>query len=842
MSASSLLMSSDKKIEGWSYQNALDQLDPPSAGKLGQAVPRMDVAALIKAKRLRLQREKQEKEAEGESDSDDDDDDDDKIHDDFEDDDVEEQEDNSSGDDDDDANEATGSGSSSDSDDDEGPADESHRDLEDDVLKTRVGKNERDEAETEAGDEQGDNEENDNEDDEDSDNDSDSENDQADSDKEESAKAAAFFEDKPNGSKQDEIAVFAQLTLSRPLLRGVASMGFVKPTPIQAEVIPLALAGRDICASAVTGSGKTAAFLLPILERLLHRYSGRTKCVILTPTRELAAQCLGMMATLAQFTDLRACLIVGGAKNVQAQAAELRGRPDIIVATPGRLLDHVTNSQGVSLEEVEFLVLDEADRLLDLGFQDEVNEIIKSCPVARQTLLFSATMNTKVDDLISLSLKRPVRVQVSDKDKGKNLEVAPRLEQEFIRVRVGNEGMNREGMLLALLTRTFTEQTIVFFDTKAAAHRLMILCGLCGIKCAELHGNLTQTQRLTALEDFRKGEVDVLLATDLAARGLDINAVKTVINFEMPNNVETYVHRIGRTARAGRGGRSCTLIGEGRRHLMKDLIKDAEAKNKRNEKKSKGSFESGVIRSRSVPPAVVSHFTAKIKSLAPHVEEVIQAEAIARMDRLAEMEVIKASNIIEHSDEIMARPQREWFASGKQRENAKTLAAEKQQMIADKIGTGTHRMTRKKRRAREAREDMAAGDEGNGGDGDDGDGERPPPMPSAKSVARTFKRKEEAMARETAGMSTHDYDVAAEKKAAKKKKKLRNLTAADASGDGSLFQDEAISHAKKPSKKEIPAPAKSKFEFKGFDPTNSQKLGKKKGHKAFKSKAKFKRR
>jgi ATP-dependent RNA helicase DDX27 len=542
---------------------------------------------------------------------------------------------------------------------------------------------------------------------------------------------------------------------------------------------------------------------------------------------------------LAQFTDLRACLIVGGAKNVQAQAAELRGRPDVIVATPGRLLDHITNSQGVSLEEVEFLVLDEADRLLDLGFQDEVNEIIKSCPVARQTLLFSATMNTKVDDLVSLSLKRPVRVQVSDKDKGKNLEVAPRLEQEFIRVRVGNEGMNREGMLLALLTRTFTLQTIVFFDTKAAAHRLMILCGLCGIKCAELHGNLTQTQRLTALEDFRKGEVDVLLATDLAARGLDINAVKTVINFEMPNNVETYVHRIGRTARAGRGGRSCTLIGEGRRHLMKDLIKDAEAKNKRNEKKSKGSFESGVIRSRTVPPAVVSHFTAKIKALAPDVEEVIQAEFLARMDRLAEMEAMKATNIIEHSEEIMARPQKEWFASGKQRENAKTLAAEKQKMIADKVGTGTHRMTRKKRRAREAREDMA---EANQGDGDDDDGDRPPPMPSAKSIARGFKRKEEQAARDLNAMSTHDYDVAAEKKAAKKKKKLGTLTARDASGDGSLFQEERITHAKKRPKTEEPVAAKSSFDFKGFDPNNTKKLGKKKGHKAFKSKAKHKRR
>ena len=204
--------------------------------------------------------------------------------------------------------------------------------------------------------------------------------------------------------------------------------------------------------------------------------------------------------------------------NTTSQAAELRTRPDIVVATPGRLLDHITNSQGVDLDDLEFLILDEADRLLDLGFQDEVHEIIKSCPTERQTMLFSATMSTKVDELIKLSLKRPVRIQATDKRKkgveapsNNGVEVAPRLEQEFVRVRAGNEGVNREAMLLALLTRTFKNRVIVFFDTKSAAHRLMVICGLCGIKCAELHGNLTQVQRLEALEAFREGSVNVLL-------------------------------------------------------------------------------------------------------------------------------------------------------------------------------------------------------------------------------------------------------------------------------------------------------------------------------------------
>ena len=202
----------------------------------------------------------------------------------------------------------------------------------------------------------------------------------------------------------------------------------------------------------------------------------------------------------------------------------------------------------------------------------------------------------------------------------------------------------------------------------------MILCGLCGIQCAELHGNLTQQQRLTALEDFRQGNVDVLLATDLAARGLDIDRVQTVINFEMPSQIDTYVHRVGRAARAGRSGRSCTLIGEGRRHLMKEIIKNVESSNsKRNKNKSPTTTavvaaEKGVIRSRSIPAAVVAHFAAKIQTLEPHLEEVLQAEAVARMDRIAEMEAIKAQNIIELTQ---TRFRRDRSASGLPRASRK---------------------------------------------------------------------------------------------------------------------------------------------------------------------------
>jgi ATP-dependent RNA helicase DDX27 len=718
--------------------------------------------------------------------------------------------------------------SSDDSDSDDQPADNSHADLEDDVIKTRAGKEQQVEEEVkEDSDDHGD----DDEEEEEGSGSSDEEDDETN----EASKAAAFFDVHPSSSATGQpIEVFNQLNLSRPLLRGVAAMGFVKPTPIQTACLPLALAGRDICASAVTGSGKTAAFVLPMLEKLLHaRYTGRTKAVILTPTRELAAQCLGMLTTFAQFTKIRAVLIVGGTKNVQAQAAELRTKPEIVVATPGRLLDHVTNSTGFTLQDVEFLILDEADRLLDLGFQDEVHEIVKTCPPARrQTLLFSATMNTKVDDLVNLSLKRPVRVHITDKKNNKSIEVAPRLEQEFIRIRAGNEGLNREGMLLALLTRTFAQQTIVFFDTKVTAHRLMILCGLCGIKCTELHGNLTQQQRLTALDDFTTSKVDVLLATDLAARGLDMDRVETVINFEMPNQIESYVHRIGRTARAGRGGRSCTLIGEGRRHLMKELIKDAESKPKSDGTKN-GPFKSGVIRSRSIPAAVVVHFVNKIKSLESHVEEILQAEVVARMDRIVEMEAIKAQNIIERSDEIKARPAREWFTSNHEKMKlAKDNAVERARLIQEKAGTGMHRMTRKKRRGREALEDFA---EANADDGDE-DGERDhraaQPV-NIKSAARNTKRKNEEQEKEKLKMSLNDQTHVKEVKLKKKFK------AQDSAGDSSLFAEEKVALAPKPANEKAHV-IKSAYEFRGFKP--DLKLGKKQGHSSFKSKSKFKRR
>jgi len=299
---------------------------------------------------------------------------------------------------------------------------------------------------------------------------------------------------------------FTELNISRPLIRACEALGYKRPTPIQAACIPLALTGRDICGSAVTGSGKTAAFGLPILERLLFRPRRipAIRVLILTPTRELAVQVHSMLQKLAQFTDVSCCLVVGGLSS-KVQETALRARPDIVVATPGRMIDHLHNAQSVGLEELAILVLDEADRLLELGFTKEVHELVRMCPKRRQTMLFSATMTEEVDALVQLSLNSPVRLSADPSTKR-----PVTLSEEVVKIRPALEG-DKEAVLLALCTRTFRSKVIIFSGTKVEAHRLKILFGLSGLKAAELHGNLTQAMRLDALESFRKQEVVAIL-------------------------------------------------------------------------------------------------------------------------------------------------------------------------------------------------------------------------------------------------------------------------------------------------------------------------------------------
>mmetsp|Transcript_34663 Transcript_34663/g.55440 ORF Transcript_34663/g.55440 Transcript_34663/m.55440 type:complete len:899 (+) Transcript_34663:106-2802(+) len=477
--------------------------------------------------------------------------------------------------------------------------------------------------------------------------------------------------------KKPTVASFVELNLSRPLIRAVQALGFDRPTPIQAKAIPYALAGRDICGSAVTGSGKTAAFVLPVLERLLFRPKriAATRVLIVTPTRELTQQVLSMLEKLAQYTDIKAAGIVGGL-SMSMQAMELRSRPDIVVATPGRLIDHVRNTQSVDLDDVEILILDEADRLLELGFMDEVMELVKFCPKSRQTLLFSATMTTSVNQLAELSLNRPVRVQADPL-----YDMAARLVQEFVRIRPSRE-RDREAMLLALCTRSFKSKVIVFFSRKHHAHRMGIIFGLCGLKAAELHGNLTQRQRLEALQRFRDGHVDFLLCTDLASRGLDIKGVEVVINYEMSRDLSTYIHRVGRTARAGRGGRAVTLTGERQRQLTKEVLK----RSKQN------------VKSRTIPDKVIDSMKEQIVDLAEDIEDVLQQERMEKEARLAEMELNKANNVIEHHNEIIARPVKTWFQSAKEKQMVREAAKEQVKKMDAEVSGDSAKERRKNRR------------------------------------------------------------------------------------------------------------------------------------------------
>jgi ATP-dependent RNA helicase DDX27 len=446
------------------------------------------------------------------------------------------------------------------------------------------------------------------------------------------------------------------MNLSRPIMKGVSQLGFVSPTPIQAKSIPMALMGKDICGGAVTGSGKTAAFTIPILERLLYRprSSPVSRVLILCPTRELAIQCHNVATKLAAFTDITFCLAVGGL-SLKAQQAALKKKPDVVIATPGRLIDHIHNANAFSLDQIEILVMDEADRMLEDGFADELNEIIKACPKGRQTMLFSATMTDNVDQLIRMSLNRPVRLMV---DPGKS--TAKRLIQEFVRIRAHRED-DRAAILSALCTKTFKRNTIIFFRSKAAAHQMKIVFGLLGLSAAELHGNLTQEQIMQALEEFRDDKVAFLLATDIAARGLDIKGISTVINYNMPTQFAQYLHRIGRTARAGRAGRAVTLVGEGDRKILKMAMKYS-SKDK--------------IKQRVVDAKLIDKYNTKVQSLQAEIKDILEEEKTEKELRVAEMQVNRTHNILAHKEEIMSKPARQWFQDKKKKRPTKKTSSE----------------------------------------------------------------------------------------------------------------------------------------------------------------------
>ncbi|MEK6694096.1 MAG: DEAD/DEAH box helicase [Nitrospirota bacterium] len=341
---------------------------------------------------------------------------------------------------------------------------------------------------------------------------------------------------------------FNNLGLSEAILRDIAKTGFTEPTPIQAQAIPPGLEGRDVLGCAQTGPGKTAAFAIPMVERLAAGPKGHPRALILAPTRELAIQIQETIDKLGRSQRIFATTVVGGA-DMNAQIRGLRQRPDIIVATPGRLLDHMWNGT-ISLLKMQILVLDEADRMLDMGFAPQINQILEALPEERQTLLFSATIPTNVADLVRASVKDPVRVTI-----GKSATAADRAEQALHHT----TREDKTKLLLSLLDAD-RDSVLVFTRTKHGADRLGRALGSAGHKVATIHGDRSLSQRRAALEGFRRGTFRVLVATDVAARGIDVANIGHVVNYDMPNSPEDYIHRIGRTARVKASGRATSFI------------------------------------------------------------------------------------------------------------------------------------------------------------------------------------------------------------------------------------------------------------------------------------------
>ncbi len=362
---------------------------------------------------------------------------------------------------------------------------------------------------------------------------------------------------------------FSELSLAEPLARAIAEMGFSAMTPIQAQAIPVVLQGRDVMGAAQTGTGKTAAFSLPLLQRMLKHENASTsparhpvRALVLLPTRELADQVAQQIAMYAKHTQLRSTVVFGGI-DMKPQTLELKKGVEILVATPGRLLDHI-EAKNCVLNQVEYVVLDEADRMLDIGFLPDLQRILSYLPKTRTTLLFSATFSPEIKRLAGSYLQDPVTIEVA-----RSNATASTIEQRFFRV---DEDDKRQA-LKQLVREKGIKQAFVFTNSKLGCARLARALERDGLNTAALHGDKSQDERLKALEAFKKGEVELLICTDVAARGLDIKDVPAVFNIDIPFNAEDYVHRIGRTGRAGASGIAISFVSAKDAKLLAEIEK-----------------------------------------------------------------------------------------------------------------------------------------------------------------------------------------------------------------------------------------------------------------------------
>ncbi|MFK7952802.1 MAG: DEAD/DEAH box helicase [Ekhidna sp.] len=364
---------------------------------------------------------------------------------------------------------------------------------------------------------------------------------------------------------------FKSLGLIEPLLRAISKKGYTEASPIQTKAIPQVIQGKDVLASAQTGTGKTAGFTLPILQKIYETRSQNKRrpirALILTPTRELAAQILENIEAYSIYLDIKSIVIFGGVKQ-NPQVEKLRKGVDILVATPGRLLD-LHSQRLLSLDQVETLVLDEADRMLDMGFQRDINKILAILPKKRQNLLFSATFSKEIKSLANAFLHQPVLVEATPEN-----TTVEKIIQKVYRV----DQKKKTDMIIDMIAGGRWQQVLVFTRTKHGANRLTEKMNKADVSAAAIHGNKSQGARTKALDGFKKGDIRVLVATDIAARGLDIPLLPHVINFELPNVPEDYVHRIGRTGRAGASGEAISLVSLGEMDYLRDIEKLIELK------------------------------------------------------------------------------------------------------------------------------------------------------------------------------------------------------------------------------------------------------------------------
>ena len=368
-------------------------------------------------------------------------------------------------------------------------------------------------------------------------------------------------------------ANFADFQLDPKILKAVADQGYTQATPIQAKAIPVVLEGKDVMGAAQTGTGKTAAFILPIIQKLLPNANASTsparhaiRALILTPTRELSDQVADNASLYAKHTDLRTAVVFGGV-DIKPQAMLLRAGVEILIATPGRLLDHL-GSKTADLSQVQILVLDEADRMLDMGFLPDLQRIINLIPAQRQTLLFSATFSPEIKKLAQTYLRNPVTIEVARQN-----AAADTVKQVVHFVKSENKRAAIIAILQNRVTAGHTKQCIIFTNSRLGCARLANALERDGIKAAAIHGDKSQSERMLTLEAFKSGAIDALVATDVAARGLDIPDMPCVINHELPFNAEDFIHRIGRTGRAGSSGDAIALVDDSEKRLLEDIEK-----------------------------------------------------------------------------------------------------------------------------------------------------------------------------------------------------------------------------------------------------------------------------